>query len=80
MSDVCGSWDDSAGVQCAAEGVKIAAGAASATIVQRQCVRVGAADAVERRIVVANSEAADVKSILNRGESDSVLGSRIPRE
>jgi hypothetical protein len=62
MSDVCGSWDDSAGVQCAAEGVKIAAGAASATI------------------VVANSEAADVKSILNRGESDSVLGSRIPRE
>jgi hypothetical protein len=64
MSEVWGSCDDSAGVQCAAEGVKIAAGAASATIVHRQCVRVGAADAVERRIAVANSEVADAKSIL----------------
>jgi hypothetical protein len=64
MSAICGSGDDSAGVQCAAEGLKIAAGAASATIVHRQCVRVGTADVVESRSVVANSEAADVKIIL----------------
>jgi hypothetical protein len=57
--------ESSAGVQWAAEGEKTAGGAASATIVQRQWVRVGAADVVvvERRRVVARSEDADVKSI-----------------
>lgn len=55
---------DSAGDQCAAEGVKTALAGVSATIVQRQCVRVGAADVVDRRSVVAKSGNADVKSIL----------------
>jgi hypothetical protein len=64
MSAATGLGAESAGVQCAAEGVKIAAGGASATIVHRQCVRVGTALAVERRSVEAKSETADVTSIL----------------
>lgn len=60
-----GVEEGSAGVQCAAEGVKIAAGAGSATTVQRQCVRVGAARAdVERRRALARSEAGVVRSIV----------------
>jgi hypothetical protein len=64
MSAATGLGADSAGVQCAAEGVKIVAGGASATIVHRQCVRVGTALAVERRSVEAKSDTADVTSIL----------------
>jgi hypothetical protein len=48
--------DNSAGDQCAADGENMAAGGVSATTVQRQCVRVGAADVVVlRRSVVARS-------------------------
>lgn len=63
MSKEIGLGDGCAGVQCAVEGEEIAF-AVSATTVQRQCVRVGAADVADKRSVVANSEAADVKSIL----------------
>ena len=50
---------DSVGVQCAVEGVNTA-GAASATTVHRQWVRVGAAVIdVERRNVLAKSEMVD---------------------
>jgi hypothetical protein len=71
---VIGFDDDSVGVQCATEGVMIAAGAASVTIVQRQCVRVGAATAaVEKRKVVAKSEAADVTSMLCGCDASSGL-------
>lgn len=63
MSEEIGLGDGCADVQCAVEGEEIAF-AVSATTVQRQCVRVGAADVVDRRSVVANSEAADVTSIL----------------
>jgi hypothetical protein len=63
MSEKTGLGEGCAGVQCAVEGEEIAF-AVSATTVQRQCVRVGAADVVDRRIAVANSEAADATSIL----------------
>lgn len=50
----------SVGVQCAVDGVK-AVGAGSATTVQRQWARVGAAVTdVEKRSVLANSEKVDV--------------------
>jgi hypothetical protein len=57
--------DNSAGDQCAADGENMAAGGVSATTVQRQCVRVGAADVVVlRRSVVARSAVDVGKNIL----------------
>jgi hypothetical protein len=41
--------DGFAGDQCADEGVEVADDGASETMLQRQCVRVGAAYAVEKR-------------------------------
>lgn len=59
MSATTDFGDDSAGRQCAFEEVNSSAcGCVSATTVQRQCVRVGAADVVVRRNVVAKSEIA----------------------
>lgn len=55
----------SEGVQWAEEGVCCADGGASETIVQRQCVRVGAAvDGVERTRAERSSGSGDVRSIL----------------
>jgi hypothetical protein len=66
--------DNSAGDQCAADGEKMAAGGVSATTVQRQCVRVGAADVVVLRSRVVARSAVDVgKNILKREVADEIL-------
>lgn len=65
MSAVAGLGEGSDGVQWALDGVYMAGDGPSETIVQRQCVRVGAAVIeVEKKRMEKMSDAVDVTAIL----------------